>query len=86
MFKNQTELQVPKLKDYAKQAGLDTAKFDQCLDSGEKAEQVKKEQAMGEKLGVQSTPTFFVNGLEIEGAQPYEAFSQAIDDELANSK
>jgi protein-disulfide isomerase len=86
MFKNQTELQPAKLKDYAKQSGLDTAKFDACLDGGEKAEQVKKEQAMGEKLGVQSTPTFFVNGLEIEGAQPYEAFAQAIDDELANSK
>jgi len=86
MFKNQTALEVPKLKDYAKQSGLDTAKFDQCLDSGEKAADVTKDKALGDKLGVQSTPTFFINGLELEGAQPYEEFAQAIDDELANSK
>lgn len=86
MFKNQTALEVPKLKDYAKQVGLDVAKFEACLDSGTKAADVKKDQAMGEKLGVQSTPTFFVNGLELEGALPYDDFAQAIDDELANSK
>jgi protein-disulfide isomerase len=84
LFKNQQALEVPKLKEYAKQAGMDSAKFDKCLDSGEKAAQVKKDQEIGEKLGVQSTPTFFINGVEVEGAQPIDAFTDVIDDALDN--
>jgi protein-disulfide isomerase len=42
--------------------------------------------AYGEKIGVRSTPTFFVNGQLIAGAVPVEQFSEVIDDELANKK
>lgn len=73
---------VPGLKTYAKQAGLDMTKFNACLDGGTKASLVKKDQDDGTSLGVNGTPTFFVNGLEIPGAVPYDQFKTTIDQEL----
>ena len=83
MFENQRELEVEKLKEYAKGLGLDAAKFDQCLDSGKMAEQIKKDQAAGEALGVTGTPAFVINGIFRGGALQAEQFKQLIDDELA---
>jgi len=74
------------LKNWAKQVqGLDAARFNQCLDSGEKASLVQQHQTEGLQLGVSGTPTFFVNGIELVGAQPYAAFKQVIDQELAKA-
>ena len=86
MFTNQEKLGVDDLKGYAKAIGLDTAKFDKCLDSGEKKEQVAEDQKAGAAAGVNGTPAFFVNGIFINGAQPYDQFKQAIDRELNNKK
>jgi protein-disulfide isomerase len=84
MFTNQEKLSVDDLKSYAKEIGLDTAKFDKCLDSGEKQAQVAEDQKAGQAAGVSGTPAFFVNGIFINGAQPYEHFKQTIDRELQN--
>lgn len=46
----------------AKVNGMDTAAFNTCLDSGKHAQDVSSEQASGQNSGVQSTPTFFING------------------------
>jgi len=83
LFGNQQALQPEFLKQYAKEAGMDAAKFDGCLDSSKYAERVRDSVAAGSRVGVSSTPTTFVNGRMLEGAQPYEAFAAVIDEELA---
>jgi protein-disulfide isomerase len=82
MFTNQEKLAVEDLKGYAKGLGIDSAKFDKCLDGGEKKDSVVEDQKAGSAAGVNGTPAFFVNGIFINGAQPYEQFKQAIDREL----
>ena len=82
MFENQQKLAVDDLKGYAKSVGVDASKFDKCLDSGEKKAQVDEDQKAGSAAGVQGTPAFFINGIFVNGAQPYETMKQAIDREL----
>jgi len=74
------------LKVYAKEIGLDTASFDQCLESGKHKNIVQKDLAEGAKLGLTGTPSFFINGREISGAQPLEAFAAIIEEELARTQ
>jgi protein-disulfide isomerase len=83
LFANQQALAIPALKQHAAALSLDTSKFDQCLDSGRHAESIKADMKHGEQLGVQSTPTVYVNGRAVVGAQPYEYFQAIIDEELA---
>jgi protein-disulfide isomerase len=83
LFANQTALEPPRLKGYAKDLQLDQGKFDRCLDSGEKAKVVDDNRKAGEKVGVTGTPAFFVNGYQLTGAQPFEEFKTLIDQELA---
>ena len=83
MFANQRALNVPELKQYAAALSLDATKFNQCLDSGKHAAVVAAGLAQGEKMGVNSTPTLYINGRALIGAQPFEAFKQIIDEELA---
>lgn len=68
-----------RLKAYAKEVGLDTNRFDSCLDNKAQAEAVKKDQDQGTSLGVGGTPAFFVNGYLISGAQPFDNFKKVID-------
>ena len=82
MFTNQGKLAVDDLKGYAKSLGMDAAKFDKCLDSGEKKPLVEEDLKAGSAAGVSGTPAFFINGLFINGAQPYEQMKQAVDGEL----
>ena len=83
MFANQRALTVPDLKAAAVAMKLDATAFNQCLDSGKFAEAIRADMAQGEKLGVNSTPSIFVNGRALVGAQPFEAFKAIIDEELA---
>ena len=83
LFANQKALEPTALKGYAKDIGLDQGKFDKCLDSGEKAKVVETNRKAGEKVGVTGTPAFFVNGVQLTGAQPFEEFKTIIDGELA---
>jgi len=62
--------------------GLDTATFSDCLESGKYTQVVQSETAAGQQLGIQSTPTFLVNGQPVVGAQPFEVFSQIIEQEI----
>jgi protein-disulfide isomerase len=65
LFKSQKALDVPSLKKYASELGLDRAKFDAALDRGTYAPEVKKDIDDGEMYGVGSTPTIFVNGVQL---------------------
>ncbi|MCF6278313.1 MAG: DsbA family protein, partial [Anaerolineales bacterium] len=67
------------LKQFAEQLGLDSESFGQCLDSGKYTELVQQETQMAQQIGVQSTPTFLINGAPMLGAQPFENFQQVIE-------
>jgi protein-disulfide isomerase len=64
---------------------LDTEKFNQCLDSGKYTEVVEKENDLARQLGVQSTPSFVINGTPVIGAQPFENFQQVIEAALSSA-
>ena len=83
MFANQRALEVPALKQTARAIGLEGASFDQCLDSGKYTATIRSGTTLGDKMGVNSTPTLYVNGRPLIGAMPYENFKQIIDEELA---
>ena len=78
LFSSGGRLDIDSLKSYAKKIGLDTNKFDHCLDSGETAGIVSSDKAQCAAAGVQGTPTFFINGKMLVGAQPYEQFKNLI--------
>lgn len=63
----------------AQKIGLDMPTFTSCLDSNKYASLVAQEKTAAGQVGVNSTPSFFVNGTSIVGAQPYTAFQTAID-------
>ncbi len=83
LFANQQQLQIADLKRHAAAVGLDQAKFDQCLDAGTHAANVQADADFGTELGVQSTPTLYINGRIVTGAQPAGVFESIIDDELS---
>jgi protein-disulfide isomerase len=83
LFASQQALQPEFLKQYAKEMSLDASKFDACLDSSKYAERVRDSIAAGSRMGVSSTPTLYVNGRRLEGAQPYDVLAAVIDEELA---
>jgi len=70
------------LKKWAKDIGVDQAKFDQCLDSEKFKNEVLKDKADGDAAGVQGTPTFFINGRAMGGAQQYPEYRKLIDELL----
>lgn len=82
LFNNQTALKPDQLKQYAVEAGLKTPEFNQCLDGNKYASEVQKDMEDGMKAGVNGTPAFFVNGVMLSGAQPFENFKEIIDEEL----
>ncbi|HEX3231066.1 MAG TPA: thioredoxin domain-containing protein [Pyrinomonadaceae bacterium] len=63
LFKNQTTLETESLKKYATQVGLDRKRFDTEFDSGKYEPTVRKDMEEGEGYGIDSTPTFFINGV-----------------------
>jgi protein-disulfide isomerase len=86
LYANSPKADVEELKSYAKEVGLNAASFDQCYGSGKFRAAVQKDLNDGAQLGLTGTPTFFINGREISGAQPVEAFAAIIDEELGQAK
>lgn len=78
----ESPLSVANLKKYAKELGLNTGKFNKCLDSGEKKTLVEKDTTYGSSLGVQGTPGFFINGQFLAGAFPFSLFKEIIDKQI----
>lgn len=75
-------LKAADLKKWAKDVGVDQPKFDQCLDSEKFKEEVLKDKTEGDAAGVQGTPTFFINGRVMGGAQAYPEYRKVIDELL----
>jgi protein-disulfide isomerase len=82
MFANQQALSPEKYEEWAKELKLDLAKFKSAMDSSEIADQIKKDSDEGNAVGANGTPTFFINGRELSGAQPFESFKAIIDEEI----
>jgi protein-disulfide isomerase len=83
IFANQSKLSRADLKALANKTGVNQPRFDACLDSAKYEADVKKDMLAGQDLGVDGTPTFFINGRRLVGAQPFEKFKEIIDQELA---
>jgi protein-disulfide isomerase len=67
------------LVNYAKELGLDVAKFEPCVQNDETLQRVATDTNEGRQVGVTGTPTFFINGKPLVGAQPAEAFQTQIN-------
>lgn len=72
----------PTMQRYAQQLGLDLEQFETCRSTRKYQSQVHADTVEATKLGVTGTPGFFINGRFVSGAQPVEAFSKIIDEEL----
>ena len=84
LFKRQDALDVPSLKKYASELGLDRARFDAALDSGKYSAEVKHDMDDGQIYGVGSTPTIFVNGKMLRTLSS-EGLRAAIDQALSRA-
>lgn len=86
LFTNQAKLADGDLKQDAADLGLDTTRFNQCVDSHKYKDLVDADLKAGEEAGVSGTPAFFINGRPLSGAQPFDAFKRVIDEELELKK
>lgn len=85
LFANQQKIAPDAIRAAAPELKLDPAAFAVCLETKTFAGKVEEDLRLAGSLGITGTPAFLVNGRFIEGAQPYEAFQEVIDDELARS-
>ncbi len=90
VFKNQAKISQKTadevkqtLKGFAESLNLNASQFNNCLDSEKYKDNVDKDVTEGGTAGVSGTPTFFVNGVSLVGAQPYTSFKTAIDQALS---
>jgi protein-disulfide isomerase len=86
LYANSPKAGADDLKSYAKEVSLNVDSFDRCFASGKYKAVVQQDLTEGAQLGLTGTPTFFINGREISGNQPLEAFEAIIDEELARPK
>lgn len=83
LFDNSSALSDDLYASLAADLGLDASAFAACMTSHKYQNDIQTDMQFAIDLGVQSTPTFFINGLAVVGAQPLSVFQQVIDQELA---
>ena len=86
LFASQSSLSPDQMRQYAKELGLNTAKFEADLTSPETWKHVTDDMSEAHRLGVIGTPVFFVNGHFLSGTQPLAAFAKVINSELQRLK
>ncbi len=82
LLANQQALEDDDLQSYASQVGVELEPWSTCMESGTPAAGIEADMALAQQIGVQATPTFYVNGIVVAGAQPYSRFADIIDREL----
>jgi len=82
LFLNQENLNINDLKLYASQVGLNQELFDVCLDSGKYENEVKQDFNDGVLAGVRGTPTWFIEGVRVEGVIPLQIFKKVIEEQI----
>jgi protein-disulfide isomerase len=85
LFANQRALDRASLEKYAKEAGLDLAKFKKALDEHTYADAVRADMKLGEQIGVQGTPTMIVGTKRVENPTELSAVTPLVDAELAGA-
>ena len=70
----------------AQDAGLDVAKVREAIRTGKYKDRIERDQKLVQSVGAPATPSFFVNGRKLAGAQPFEAFKTLVDEELAKAQ
>jgi protein-disulfide isomerase len=84
LFEKQESLAKGKPLEFAKELGLDTAAIQTCSAAPQTNTAIQTDIEEGFRLGITSTPTFFINGRKIEGIQPLDAWTKIIDQLLAS--
>ena len=70
------------LISYAEELGLDVKKFTESIDSGRHAKDIDRDVQLAESIDLYNTPTIFINGIQIIGERPFDAYKKIIDEEL----
>ncbi len=83
LFSGKYEFSQAAFAQYAAELSLDAGQFKDCLDSRKYQAEVEADYEYAANLGIRSTPTIFINGLAVVGAQPYEVFQEIVQKELA---
>ena len=79
IFENQRDLAPATFERYAAELGLDVERFKRDVASADVKKRIDEDMRQAQKLGVSGTPSFFINGRFLSGAQPFENFKQVID-------
>src|SRR5262249_23134896 len=82
LFANQEKLAPENIEGYAKELGLNLARFKKDLDDPKVRDAVLTDQRMASAAGANATPTFFINGRKVEGAKDAATFAGMIDQEV----
>jgi len=82
MFVHQQELSDAKYEEWAKQIGLNVARWKADKESPEIATLISKDSSYGQSVGADGTPSFFINGKFISGAMPFDTFKTVIDEQI----
>jgi protein-disulfide isomerase len=85
MFANQSLLSPDKYEEWAKQIGLNVDDFKESIGTHEAQPRIQEDMKQGQGIGAGGTPTFFINGRQVVGALPLEAFKNVIDEEVAKA-
>ena len=83
LLKHSPRLDRSSLIKYAREIGLEAKAFADSLDKMKHSKIIERDKQLAVSLDLYNTPTFFINGLAIVGAQPLDVFKQVIDKELA---
>jgi len=86
LFENQSDLSREVIERLAQEVGLDMGQLRAALDQREHESLILAQQALAVSLGASGTPSFFINGRNLRGAQPYETFAAMVDEELAKAR
>lgn len=86
LFENQQSLGQATYISLAQKLALDVPKFEADMKSEKLKKTLEEDAKIGEQLGVRGTPGFFVNGVQVSGAQPFSVFKNLVDRWLAKSK
>jgi len=86
LIKRSPKLDRQSLIGYAKELGLDVAKFTASIDSQKYKAEIDRDVKLAADMDVYNTPTFYINGRQVIGERPFEYFKKIIDEELKNVK
>lgn len=86
LFANQRQLSDSNLEKFAKEIGLNVKQWKKCYEADKHKNDIVKDQRRAASLGARGTPSFFINGRYLSGAQPFPSFQNVIDEELKKAK